>query len=57
MSYVGCKACNMHGWRGCEMHERLDALAANLAIGAALCASFDLGLYNHAAADVHPSVN
>ncbi len=32
-------------------------LASNLAIAAALCASFDLGLYNTMCGDVHPSVN
>jgi hypothetical protein len=38
-----CRACSLHGWRGCEMHERLATLAHNLAIGAGLCRAWDLG--------------
>lgn len=39
----GCPRCNHYGWRGCEMHERLAFLAANLEIAGGLCRAFRLG--------------
>jgi hypothetical protein len=42
-----CRACSLHGWRGCEMHERLECLAANLRIAGALCAAYWEGWEQH----------
>jgi hypothetical protein len=53
----GGKQCAMCNGRRFVDVTPLRVLAANLVIGAALCASFDLGLYNTECRNVHPSVN